>query len=113
MKTTRRTRERSAPQLYVHGVTVEEWSRRWGVKPFTTPCHGCGAPLTTSIPFVRGTLRGLEAPPCENGCHKTYTDWLAAGASMKHKGVINHPPYAVVRDPKYGDLFDMGARLDR
>jgi hypothetical protein len=40
---------------------------------------------TTSIPFAQGTLRGLQAPPCICG----------------HP----HPPYSMVRDSKYGDLF--------
>lgn len=85
--------EPPAPRLVVHGVTVAEWTARYGVEPFTTPCSDCGAPLTASIPFVRGTLRGLIAPRCTCGNDRT--------------------PYVVVRDPKHGDLFSGDARLDR
>lgn len=42
---------------------------------------------TTTIPFVQGTLRGLQAPPCECGNERT--------------------PFGLVRDPAYGDLFDL------
>jgi hypothetical protein len=65
---------------------------------------GCGAMLTTTIPFAQGTLRGLQAPPCVCGYHR------------EPKGpddVVSRPPYALVRDPKFGDLFDCGGRLDR
>lgn len=78
-------------RLLVHGVTVEEWTKRYGVTPFTHPCYGCGHPLTTTIPFVQGQLRGLQAPKCECG---------------EHDSGYSHPPYSIVRDPKYGDLFD-------
>ena len=74
------------PRLFVHGVTPEAWSARYGVEVFTYPCSACGAPCTTTLPFVQGQLRGLQAPPCSCGNEKT--------------------PFGVVRDPKYGDLFD-------
>lgn len=77
---------RSARRLYVHGVSVEAWTARYGVEPFTHPCSECGAPCTTSIPFVQGELRGLQAPECECGNALT--------------------PYAFVRDPARGDLLD-------
>lgn len=73
------------PRLYVHGTTVAEWTRRYGIEPFTYPCSECGRPCRTTIPFVQGTLRGLQSPPCECGNDRT--------------------PYAIVRDPKHGDLF--------
>ena len=79
---------RSPPCLDVHGVTVAQWTARFGVEPFSHPC-ACGAMLTTSIPFAQGQLRGLRAPPCENGCHDER----------------NRPPYAFVRAPQHGDLF--------
>lgn len=82
----------SAPRLYVLGETAERWTVRFGVEPFTHPCSACGRPCTTSIPFVQGTLRGLQAPPCPCGNERT--------------------PFALVRDPKHGDLFDGGGRLD-
>lgn len=72
-------------RLYVYGITVEAWTARYGVQPFSYPCYQCGRMCTTTIPFVQGTLRGLQAPPCE--CGHPY------------------PPYAMVRDSAYGDLF--------
>lgn len=74
--------------LVVHGVTAEEWSKRWGIdiddlEPI--PCIVCGTIQEVNIPFVVGQLRGLKAPQCDCG-HPT-------------------PPYCIVRDPKYGDLF--------
>lgn len=86
----RRKKPHAPPRLYVYGVTVESWTRKYGVQPFSHPCAGCGTILTTSIPFAQGTLRGLEAPECVNGCHNE----------------ASRPPYALVRDPKHGDLFD-------
>jgi hypothetical protein len=80
---------RGEPRLLLHGVSAEDWTARWGVEPFTHPCSKCGEPLTTTRPFVQGSLRGLESPPCVNGCHDGH----------------NRPPYAIVRDPAYGDLF--------
>lgn len=73
------------PRLYVLGVTVAEWTARYGVEPFTHPCSDCGRTLTTTRPFMQGALRGLAAPPCVCGQDRA--------------------PYALVRDPKYGDLF--------
>jgi hypothetical protein len=73
------------PRFLVYGVSVAEWTKRYGVEPFSHPCYECGRVLSTSIPFVQGTLRGLQAPQCECG----------------HP----NPPYAMVRDPAYGDLF--------
>lgn len=89
--TTLREAIHAAPRLYIYGVTAEEWTRRFGVEPFSHPCYVCARVLTTSLPFVQGTLRGLQAPRCECGDEQT--------------------PFAMVRDPRYGDLFDGG--LDR
>ena len=75
-------------RLLIYGIAAEEWTARYGVEPFSHPCASCGQILTTSIPFVQGQFRGLQAPCCECGT----TEWK--------------PPYAIVRDPKYGDLFD-------
>lgn len=86
-------RRRAAPDLVVHGVTAEEWTKRYGVEPFSHPCEDCGRPRTTTVPFVRGTLRGLRAPACECGAEE---------------GV----PYVIVRDPKHGSIFDMGGDLN-
>ena len=69
----------------VLGVSAASWTRRFGVEPFTHPCSQCGAPRTTSIPFIQGELRGLAAPVCECGHAQ--------------------PPYVVVRDPRLGDLL--------
>lgn len=76
-----------ATRLYVHGVTAEEWSARYGIDVFTHPCSECGRPCTTTIPFAQGTLRGLQAPPCECGNERT--------------------PFGLVRDPAHGDLLDL------
>lgn len=73
------------PRLYVHGVTAEAWSARWGLESFTHPCSECGRPCTTTLPFAQGALRGLASPPCECGNART--------------------PYELVRDARYGDLF--------
>ena len=75
-------------KLIVLGVTAEAWADRYGIVPFTHPCTRCKKPRTTSIPFAQGQLRGLVAPKCDCG----------------HP----HPPYCIVRDPKYGDLFTGG-----
>lgn len=74
------------PRFFVHGVTAEEWTARYGIDAFTWPCSECGRPLTTTIPFAQGTLRGLAAPTCVCGNERT--------------------PFGLVRDPAYGDLFD-------
>lgn len=73
------------PRLIVHGATVAEWTRRFGIQPFSHPCYVCGRLLTTTVPFAQGTLRGLAAPRCECGDEAT--------------------PFCVVRDPRYGDFF--------
>ena len=77
---------RPTTRLYVHGVSVETWTARYGVEPFTHPCSECGAPCTTTLPFAQGELRGLQSPECACGNART--------------------PYAIVRDPARGDLFD-------
>jgi hypothetical protein len=64
---SKRKKKRYPPRLLVYGVSTEEWMRRYGVEPFTAPCQDCGTPLTTTIPFVEGTLRGLKAPRCVCG----------------------------------------------
>lgn len=64
---TRRQAPRKPTRLDVYGISVEAWTRRWGVQPFTSPCYECGRPLTTTIPFVVGDLRGLRAPACVCG----------------------------------------------
>lgn len=51
----------------VSGTTPEEWAARWQLEPFTTACRRCKAPLTTSLPFAIGELRGLVAPQCSCG----------------------------------------------
>jgi hypothetical protein len=63
--------------LLVHGADPVRWAKRYGIEPFTAPCYGCDAPLTTSIPFACENLRGLVAPAC--GC-----------------GTDARPPYGVV-----------------
>lgn len=72
----------------VYGQDPDAWADRWGLEPFLYPCDYCGRELRTSVPFVAGQFRGLEAPPCECGSVDT--------------------PYCVVRDPKHGDMFTGG-----
>ena len=76
----------NAPKLLAYGISTETWTKRFGVLPFSYPCIDCGEVLHTSIPFVQGDLRGLQAPPCI--CGNTQT------------------PFAIVRDPRIGDLLD-------
>lgn len=71
--------------LIAHGVNADKWAVRYNIEPFSHPCGRCGTVLTTSIPFASGQFRGLIAPQCSCGNER--------------------PPCAIVRDPKYGDLF--------
>jgi hypothetical protein len=71
--------------LFLFGVDRKRWATRYDLEEFSHPCLMCGAELSTTIPFVYGTLRGLIAPQCVCG----------------HTGT----PYCVVRDPAYGDLL--------
>lgn len=81
----------SGPRLYPLDVTAESWTRRYGVLPFDGACQRCARPCTTSRPFACGEMRGLAAPDCI--CGET------------------RMPYAVVRDPKHGDLLDLRTDL--
>lgn len=70
-------------RIFVHGVTVEAWTRRHGVEPYSHPCSKCGRLLTTSLPFVDvarwgdwsgeivGRVYGLHAPVCICGNERT------------------------------------------
>jgi len=71
--------------LVAHGADPVVWAKRHGIESFSTPCCVCGAVQTTSLPFASGQLRGLVAPMCACG----------------HP----NPPYCVVRDARFGDLF--------
>lgn len=71
--------KRTPPRLFVHGITTAEWTRRYGVEPFSHPCSECGRVLTTTLPFAQGTLRGLEAPTCECGNERTPYAMLLEG----------------------------------
>lgn len=53
--------------LLVLGQDPEAWAARFGIEPFTHPCDGCGEPLSTTLPFASGELRGLIAPRCACG----------------------------------------------
>lgn len=57
--------------LHLVGVDVRAFMRRWGVEPFTSPCSGCGEPMTTTLPYARETTRGLIAPRCPCGSEDT------------------------------------------
>jgi hypothetical protein len=82
---TRRKPKRLPPRLFIYGLDPEKWARKHCIEAFSHPCSECGRVLTTSIPFVQGQMRGLQAPPCECGNKQT--------------------PYGMVRDSKNGDLF--------
>lgn len=58
------------------------FTRRHDLQPFTAPCSDCGTPLTTSIPFARGLLRGLRAPTCSCGNTRTPYCLVAASGSL-------------------------------
>ena len=100
-----RKKKHEPKDLLIYGMDVTVWCKRWGLEPFTCLCS-CGQSLTTSIPFVRGTLRGLYAPPCVNGCHDSWVEFRRLGERLDHKGTINWPPHALVRDQRYGTIFD-------
>lgn len=76
--------------LLVLGVDPKRWAARYDIEPFSAPCDACGAMLTTTVPFVSSSLRGLRAPQCACGNDTT--------------------PYAVVRDYRAGDLFTGAGR---
>lgn len=63
--------------LLVHGADPKLWAERYSLTPFTYPCGACGEPLTTTLPFANGPMRGLVAPRCLCGNEK--------------------PPYCIVR----------------
>lgn len=69
----------------VLGMDPIRWANRFSIEPFSHPCDSCGRLLTTTIPIVFETLRGLQAPRCECG--------------------NEHTPFCFVRDPRVGDLF--------
>lgn len=71
--------------LMVLGADAKEWATRYDIQPFSAPCEVCGATMTTSVPFVYSSLRGLRAPRCSCGSETM--------------------PYCVVRDYRAGDLF--------
>jgi hypothetical protein len=73
------------PFLTIHGMDPKKWADRYGIVPFSAPCPDCGEIVTTTIPIAVQTLRGLMSR-CICG----------------HEGA----PYCLVRDYKYGDLFD-------
>jgi hypothetical protein len=81
-----RKRAKFPSRLLIYGVSAESWSKRWGLEPFTNPCVVCGKSCSTTIPFVQGAFRGLQAPPCYCG----------------HP----FPPYCVVVDFSKGDLLN-------
>jgi hypothetical protein len=63
-----RRRNHVPPDLVVHGASAEAWAKRWNIEiPEPAPCYYCEAPLTCTLPFVKGNLRGLKAAPCVCG----------------------------------------------
>ena len=58
-------------RFIIYGVTAEEWTARYGIEPFSHPCSECGQMLTTTLPFVHGHIRGLQAKRCECGNERT------------------------------------------
>jgi hypothetical protein len=53
--------------LHLVGVNVPRFMRRWGLEAFTSPCPDCSAPMTTTVPYAQGAMRGLVAPRCACG----------------------------------------------
>lgn len=72
--------------LVVHGQDPKLWATRFDIQPIAAPCSRCEAACITSVPFASGQLRGLMSPRCACGNENT--------------------PYCLVRDPRFGDLFD-------
>lgn len=77
-----------AHDLIILGSDPKKWAGRYGLDPVSHPCDQCGRVRTASIPFARGTLRGLFSPPCECGNQ-------------------SRTPYCMVRDPRVGGLFEV------
>ncbi len=66
-------RDLAKPDFVVHGVSGKAWADRWGIEPFVVACYVCRREKETTIPFARGSLRGLKAPACPCGdLSKTY-----------------------------------------
>lgn len=72
--------------LYIYYADPVKWAKKYDIEPFSHPCKNCGRLFTTTIPFFQGQFHGLIARECECGSD-------------------DRPPYCMVRDPKYGDLF--------
>lgn len=56
--------------LLVFGADPKRWAVRYDLTPFITPCADCDRPLTTTVPFACGPMRGLIAPRCPCGNDK-------------------------------------------
>lgn len=48
-------------------VSVEEWSKTYGLTPLSLPCPQCGADRHTNIPIAFGQTRGLVSKRCKCG----------------------------------------------
>lgn len=92
--TKRRKNPPLPPRLVLHGFDPVAWAKRWGIEVKPVACYHCGAMLELTLPFVRGTLRGLVAPPCACGGH--------VGNS--------NPPYCEVRADGGDVLGDLTGR---
>gem|GEM_PF-6046873 len=58
--------------LTFHGISVEQWSKAYGIAPFSHPCPHCGQVLTTTIPIAAKGVRGLRSPRCGCGAQGSF-----------------------------------------
>ncbi len=63
--------------LRVLGADPQRWMQRYDLQPFSSPCSGCGAERTVSIPIASGKLRGLIAPLCSCGSLDAPYCWMS------------------------------------
>lgn len=70
--------------LIVLGADPARWAKRYDIEPYSGTCR-CGRPVTTTIPFARGVLRGLIAPWCPCGSvSRPYCVVSASGDLIEH-----------------------------
>ena len=73
------------PRVFVHGVTAEEWSARYGIEVFKLPVLRVRTNVHDLDPLRARNPARAPVSPCPCGNEKT--------------------PFGLVRDPKHGDLF--------
>lgn len=63
-----------------HGVSGDQWAKRYGLLPSEGYCRTCNRPMRMTLPFAVGILRGLLAPPCECSPTETHTPFCVVAA---------------------------------